>query len=105
MMFTEARAALPDGSEAPANEVGVFAFFRLPETRGVEARRRAHARVDWSNFLDALHHPSIGRLLATTFLSTLAFVAMEATLPRSSARPASASARAGWASCSPTSGW
>ena len=57
----------------------VFAFFRLPETRGVEARRRAHARVDWSNLLDALHHPSIGRLLAATFLSTLAFVAMEAT--------------------------
>ena len=57
----------------------VFAFFRLPETRGVEARQRAHARVDWSNLLDALHHPSIGRLLAATFLSTLAFVAMEAT--------------------------
>ena len=57
----------------------LFAFFRLPETRGVEARRRAHARVDWSNFTDALHHPTIGRLLAATFLSTLAFVAMEAT--------------------------
>jgi MFS transporter, DHA1 family, tetracycline resistance protein len=57
----------------------LFAFFRLPETRSAEARRHAHARVDWSNFLDALHHPSIGRLLAATFLSTLAFVAMEAT--------------------------
>ena len=57
----------------------VFAFFRLPETRSAEARQHAHARVDWSNFLDALHHRSIGRLLAATFLSTLAFVAMEAT--------------------------
>ena len=57
----------------------VFAFFRLPETRGPEERRHAHARVDLSNLLDALHHPSTGRLLAATFLSTLAFVAMEAT--------------------------
>jgi DHA1 family tetracycline resistance protein-like MFS transporter len=56
-----------------------FAFFRLPETRSAEARRHAHARVDWSNLLDALHHPSIGRLLGATFLSTFAFVAMEAT--------------------------
>jgi MFS transporter, DHA1 family, tetracycline resistance protein len=56
-----------------------FAFFRLPETRGAEARRGVHARLDWSNLLDALRHPSIGRLLAATFLSTLAFVAMEAT--------------------------
>jgi DHA1 family tetracycline resistance protein-like MFS transporter len=57
----------------------LFAFSRLPETRPAEARRHTHSRVDWSNFLDALHHPSIGRLLAATFLSTLAFVAMEAT--------------------------
>lgn len=57
----------------------LFAFFRLPETRGPEQRRHPHSRVDWSNFLDALRHPSIGRLLAATFLSTLAFVAMEAT--------------------------
>ena len=57
----------------------VFAFLRLPETRGPDERRHAHSRVDWSNLLDALHHPSIGRLLAATFLSTLAFVAMEAT--------------------------
>jgi MFS transporter, DHA1 family, tetracycline resistance protein len=57
----------------------LFAFFRLPETRGAEARTHAHARPDWSNLHDALHHPSTGRLLAATFLSTLAFVAMEAT--------------------------
>ena len=57
----------------------LFAFFRLPETRTAEQRSHAHARFDWSNFADALHHPSIGRLLAATFLSTLAFVAMEAT--------------------------
>ena len=57
----------------------LFAFFRLPETRTAEQRSHTHARFDWSNFTDALHHPSIGRLLAATFLSTLAFVAMEAT--------------------------
>lgn len=56
-----------------------FAFFRLPETRGKDERRHAHSHLDWSNLLDALHHPSIGRLLAATFLSTLAFVAMETT--------------------------
>jgi DHA1 family tetracycline resistance protein-like MFS transporter len=57
----------------------LFALFRLPETRTAEQRSHTHARFDWSNFTDALHHPSIGRLLAATFLSTLAFVAMEAT--------------------------
>jgi DHA1 family tetracycline resistance protein-like MFS transporter len=57
----------------------VFAFFRLPETRTAEKRVRPHSRFDWSSFADTLHHPSIGRLLAATFLSTLAFVAMEAT--------------------------
>ena len=57
----------------------LFAFFRLPETRGAEERRHSHARLDWSNLTDALRHPSIGRLLAATFFSTLAFVAMEAT--------------------------
>ncbi len=57
----------------------VFAFFRLPETRMADQRIRTRARFAWSGFADALHHPSIGRLLAATFLSTLAFVAMEAT--------------------------
>jgi DHA1 family tetracycline resistance protein-like MFS transporter len=57
----------------------VFAFLRLPETRDSEQRRHPQSRLEWSNLLDALHHPSIGRLLTATFLSTLAFVAMEAT--------------------------
>ncbi len=70
-------AAFTSAGLAAANLL--FAFFRLPETRGAEERRHTHSRVDWSNLLDALHHPSIGRLLAATFLSTLAFVAMEAT--------------------------
>jgi DHA1 family tetracycline resistance protein-like MFS transporter len=70
-------AAFTSAGLAAANLL--FALFRLPETRGAAARTHAHARFDWSNFLDALHHPSIGRLLAATFLSTLAFVAMEAT--------------------------
>jgi DHA1 family tetracycline resistance protein-like MFS transporter len=70
-------AAFAAASLAAANLV--FALFRLPETRGAEERHHAHSRLDWTSFLDALHHPSIGRLLAATFLSTLAFVAMEAT--------------------------
>jgi len=57
----------------------LYAFLRLPETRSAAERRHVHSRVDWSNLLDALRHPSIGRLLAATFLCTLAFVAMEAT--------------------------
>jgi DHA1 family tetracycline resistance protein-like MFS transporter len=78
-------AAFAAASVAAGNFV--FAFFRLPETRGAEQRRHAHSRPDWSNLLHALHHPSIGRLLAATFLH-LAFVAMEATFALS-ARPAS----------------
>jgi DHA1 family tetracycline resistance protein-like MFS transporter len=70
-------AAFAAASLAAANLV--FAFFRLPETRGGAERRHTHSRLDFSNLLDALHHHSIGRLLAATFLSTLAFVAMEAT--------------------------
>jgi MFS family permease len=70
-------AAFAAASLAAANLV--FAFFRLPETRGTEERRHAHSRLDLSNLVDALRHPSIGRLLAATFFSTLAFVAMEAT--------------------------
>jgi DHA1 family tetracycline resistance protein-like MFS transporter len=70
-------AAFAAAGVAAANLV--FAFFRLPETRAAEARRHAHARLAFSNFVDALRHPSIGRLLAATFFSTLAFVAMEAT--------------------------
>jgi len=70
-------AAFAAASLAAANLL--FAFFRLPETRGTEEQRHAHSRLDWSNLKDALHHPSIGRILAATFFSTLAFVAMEAT--------------------------
>jgi len=70
-------AAFAAAALAAANLL--FALFRLPETRPAEVRQHGHSRVDWSNFLDALHHPAIGRLLAATFLSTLAFVAMEAT--------------------------
>jgi DHA1 family tetracycline resistance protein-like MFS transporter len=57
----------------------VFAVLRLPETRSSEQRQHPHSRLDWSHLLDALRHRSIGRLLTATFLSTLGFVAMEAT--------------------------
>ncbi len=57
----------------------VFGLFRLPETHGPERRHLPASRPDLSHLVAALRHPSMGRLLAATFLATLAFVAMEAT--------------------------
>ena len=57
----------------------LFAFFRLPETRGVEAGGAPTRVSTGRTSRTRSSHPSIGRLLAATFLSTLAFVAMEAT--------------------------
>jgi DHA1 family tetracycline resistance protein-like MFS transporter len=57
----------------------VFGLFKLPETHGPERRHLAASRPDFSHLVAALRHPSMGRLLAATFLATLAFVAMEAT--------------------------
>jgi DHA1 family tetracycline resistance protein-like MFS transporter len=56
-----------------------FAFFRLPETRTPARRALASSRFGLRPLAAALRHPSIGRLLGAMFLSTLAFVAMEAT--------------------------
>jgi DHA1 family tetracycline resistance protein-like MFS transporter len=56
-----------------------LAFERLEETRDPARRAEAPSRVAWSHMKDALHHPSLRRFLAATFLVTLAFVAMEAT--------------------------
>lgn len=57
----------------------VFGLFKLPETHGPERRHLPASRPDLSHLAAALRHPSMGRLLAATFLATLAFVAMEAT--------------------------
>jgi len=56
--------------------VGLFA---LPESRrpGQSGQRRAALTV--ATLVDALRHPTIGRILISTFLATFAFVGMEAT--------------------------
>jgi DHA1 family tetracycline resistance protein-like MFS transporter len=40
---------------------------------------RERSRLTAANLIDALQHPSIGRILVATFLVTFAFVGMEAT--------------------------
>jgi DHA1 family tetracycline resistance protein-like MFS transporter len=57
----------------------VFAFFRLPETRAPARRALASSRFGLRPLAVGLRHPNVGRLLGAMFLSTLAFVAMEAT--------------------------
>ncbi len=93
-------AAFTSAGLAAANLL--FAFFRLPETRGAEERRHAHSRVDWSNLLDALHHPSSGGCSPPP--SSPPSPSWPWRPPSlSSERPASASMPAGWVSSSPTS--
>ncbi len=57
----------------------VLAFFLLRESRHPAGEHSPRARVTLRSFVDALSHPSIGRILAATFLATFAFVGMEAT--------------------------
>ncbi|MCL5962184.1 MAG: MFS transporter [Chloroflexi bacterium] len=57
----------------------VFAFIALPESRPAFEATRMVERLARPGFLQALRHPSIGRILASTFLTTFAFVSMEAT--------------------------
>ena len=57
----------------------VFAVLRLPESRQPGATLRPRASLTLTNFVDALQHPSVGRILISTFLVTFAFVGMEAT--------------------------
>jgi MFS family permease len=56
-----------------------FAFFRLPETRGPARRALASSRFGLGPLAAGLRQANVGRLLGAMFLSTLAFVAMEAT--------------------------
>ena len=55
----------------------VFAAFRLEESRRPEILARA--RPGLSGLVRALRDPAIGRIAAAMFLSTIAFVGMEAT--------------------------
>jgi predicted MFS family arabinose efflux permease len=55
----------------------VFAWFKLDESRHAESSARA--RPSLAALVRALKDPSIGRIAGSMFLSTLAFVGMEAT--------------------------
>lgn len=61
-----------------AVNLGVAAF-KLPESHPPAARGQGRARMDLAALRSALAHPRLGRVLAATFLSTFAFVAMEST--------------------------
>ncbi len=62
---------------AAVNFVLAFALLRESHTPG--RGRAARAQVTLGSFVEALSHPSIGRILSATFLATFAFVGMEAT--------------------------
>jgi len=68
------------GAAALAAANFAFALFKLPESRRSEQPAGERSLPAWSGFLAALQRPAIARLLAATFLSTFAFVSMEATL-------------------------
>jgi DHA1 family tetracycline resistance protein-like MFS transporter len=57
----------------------VLGLFVLPETRQFGKTSSARSRLDVASLADALRHPSVGRILISTFLATFAFVGMEAT--------------------------
>lgn len=57
----------------------LFAWARLPESRP-RAARAARRRLTSHAFLALLTRPSLSRILAATFFTTFAFVALEATL-------------------------
>lgn len=57
----------------------IFAAFALKESRPPDRKASPRTRMTLSNFWDALTHPYIGRILASTTLATLGFVCMEAT--------------------------
>jgi len=57
-----------------------LALFLLPETlRGGASARKRHW-LDWHGVQTILHNPSIGILILTFFLATLAFGGLESTL-------------------------
>lgn len=57
----------------------LVATFALRESRPPETRAIAAARRSPGALRHVFHHPAIGRILASTFLATFAFVGMEAT--------------------------
>ena len=57
----------------------VFAYFRLPESRRVGSASAARVLPSPSVIAAVLRRPAVGRLLSATFLTTFAFVGLEAT--------------------------
>ena len=55
------------------------AVVSLPESRRAEHLSSSRSQLRSANLANALRHPSIGRILIATFLTTFAFVGMEAT--------------------------
>ena len=70
-------AAFAAAALAAAN--WLFAFLKLAESRDLSRIPAPSARLNLATFVEALQHPAIGRILGTTFLTTMAFVGMEAT--------------------------
>jgi DHA1 family tetracycline resistance protein-like MFS transporter len=56
-----------------------FAYVKLPESRPPGSGASRPARAARRGLLDALRRPTLGRILAATFLTTFAFVGMETT--------------------------
>ena len=57
----------------------LFGLFALPESRRSGSLDQRRGAPSVANLREALRHPAIGRILASTFLATFAFVGMEAT--------------------------
>lgn len=57
----------------------VFGYVALPESRRTSGETTPSRESGSRSLMAALRHPSVGRILAATFLTTFAFVGMEAT--------------------------
>ncbi len=57
----------------------IFGYVALPESHRPSGEASRSADVEAKSLIVALQHPSVGRILAATFLTTFAFVGMEAT--------------------------
>ncbi|OAI46936.1 hypothetical protein AYO44_01800 [Planctomycetaceae bacterium SCGC AG-212-F19] len=58
----------------------ILAWHLLPETLRPDSSHQRRRWFDWRGFQDILHTPTVGLLVLTFFLSTLAFGALESTL-------------------------
>jgi DHA1 family tetracycline resistance protein-like MFS transporter len=58
----------------------VFAFFRLPESRGPGSSSNVRIMPSPAVLAMSMRSPALGRILTATFLATFAFAGLEATL-------------------------